>query len=66
VAKDHQEGLPIGIVQLDGCRCGRCWHEWLPEIKGQKPVHCAKCKSAYWDKPRQEKPKAKKAGRGNR
>lgn len=43
------ENLSIGMVKLNGCRCGRCWHEWIPEKKDVKPRQCAKCKSAYWD-----------------
>ena len=31
-------------------KCGRCGHEWLRRIAS--PVHCPKCKSPYWNKPR--------------
>jgi predicted Zn-ribbon and HTH transcriptional regulator len=41
-------------VQLWGFRCERCEHEWLP--RGDKePRVCPKCKSPYWDRPRQHK-----------
>ena len=32
--------------------CLRCGHEWIP--RGKKPKQCPKCRSPYWDKPRQE------------
>jgi predicted Zn-ribbon and HTH transcriptional regulator len=40
--------LPIGLVDLPGCRC-RCGHEWLPRERNEKPRVCPKCKSANWD-----------------
>ena len=43
--------LPIGIVQLAGCRC-RCGHEWLPRDATDKPRVCPKCKSPNWDRPK--------------
>ena len=39
-------------VTLEGFRCERCGHEWLPREKGQEPTVCPKCKSPYWNKPR--------------
>ena len=35
-------------------RCERCEHEWLPREPGQAPTTCPKCKSPYWNKPRQD------------
>jgi DNA-directed RNA polymerase subunit RPC12/RpoP len=35
-------------------QCERCAHEWLPREPGQAPITCPKCKSPYWDKPRQD------------
>jgi len=32
--------------------CERCGHEWPPRGAGD-PTVCPKCKSPYWDKPRQ-------------
>lgn len=52
MAEDLPKDLPIGMVKLDGCRCGRCWHEWIPRDKGVKPRNCAKCKNTYWDVPK--------------
>ena len=31
--------------------CLRCGHVWFP-YRGRKPLYCAKCKSAAWDRPR--------------
>ena len=39
-------------VTLQGFRCERCQHEWVPRDKGQDPTVCPKCKSPYWNKPR--------------
>jgi len=40
-------------VKLDGYRCERCDHEWLPREATQgEPVICPKCKSPYWNRPR--------------
>ncbi len=44
-------GLPLGMVQLTGCRC-RCGHEWLPRQHEEKPRVCPKCKSPNWDRPK--------------
>ena len=41
--------MKLGVVKLDGCRCG---HEWLPHIKNETPCVCPKCKSANWDRPK--------------
>ena len=36
-------------TMLEGCRCGRCGHEWLPKEE-REPERCPRCKSAYWNK----------------
>lgn len=41
-------------IQVDGFKCERCGHEWIPRTKEQ-PIICPKCKSPYWNKPRKEK-----------
>jgi DNA-directed RNA polymerase subunit RPC12/RpoP len=40
------------MVKLDGWRCARCRHEWLPRVKIIAPKVCPKCKSHYWNKER--------------
>lgn len=44
-------------VKLDGFQCERCGHKWYPREEGVEPKNCpsAKCKSPYWNKPRQNK-----------
>ena len=39
-------------IKLDGYKCERCGHEWIPRNKEEYPNVCPKCKSPYWDKPR--------------
>jgi Zn finger protein HypA/HybF involved in hydrogenase expression len=42
-------------VKLEGYKCERCSHVWLPRKYGTKedPVICPKCKSPYWNRPRE-------------
>jgi len=35
--------------------CKRCGHKWEPRKPNDIPDVCAKCKSPYWNKPRQNK-----------
>jgi NAD-dependent SIR2 family protein deacetylase len=46
-----------GMVQIWGWQCERCDHEWLPRNRERKPKVCPKCKSPYWNKPRQQRGK---------
>jgi len=39
-------------IKLDGYRCERCEHEWVPCNKDEKPLVCPKCKNPYWNRPR--------------
>jgi DNA-directed RNA polymerase subunit RPC12/RpoP len=64
----------MGLVKVTtwGYRCQRCEHEWVPrglkpsadggkpEESAETPRVCPKCKSPYWDKPRQVPAKDKK------
>ncbi|BDQ30295.1 hypothetical protein [Nitrosopumilus zosterae] len=44
----------MGIVKLEGYSCDRCGHQWVPRTKiNELPIICPKCKSPYWNKPRQ-------------
>src|SRR3712207_5478561 len=36
-----------------GYRCERCEHEWIPKNFDGEPSVCPKCKSPYWNRPRQ-------------
>lgn len=33
-------------------RCERCDHEWIPRAE-RTPTICPKCKTPYWDRPRE-------------
>ena len=45
--------VPITVM---GYRCERCSHEWIPrDSDNGGPRVCPKCKSPYWDRPRQAK-----------
>ena len=44
-------------IKIDGFRCERCGHEWIPRRNSPyrtNPKTCPKCKSAYWNEPRLE------------
>lgn len=53
----HPKETHVGLVKLDGYQCERCEHTWLPrerESYGKElPKVCPRCKSPYWNKPRQ-------------
>lgn len=53
ILNDHIAIHMAKKVQLWGFRCERCGHEWLPREKDRDPRVCPKCKSPYWDRPRQ-------------
>jgi ribosomal protein S27AE len=38
----------LGEVLRKIWKCNRCGHEWLSRDH-DKPLRCAKCKTAYWD-----------------
>ena len=55
-------GDGMAKITLPGFRCERCDHQWVARQGTQgEPRVCPKCKSPYWDKPRQKK---KSEGRG--
>jgi len=39
-------------IKLEKRICTRCEHEWILR-KPQRPKVCPRCKSAYWDVPKQ-------------
>ena len=44
------------MLKVQGCRCERCGHEWIPRTKVKvDPIICPKCKSPYWNIPKKRK-----------
>ena len=41
-------------ITVEGLKCERCGHEWIPRDMKEKPKVCPKCKSPYWDVPRRK------------
>lgn len=49
----HYTDYHMGKVTLQGYKCERCGHVWVPRsTTDDTPTICPKCKSPYWDKPR--------------
>ena len=49
-AKDYNPPeIPAGVISLH--KCLRCNHVWYPK-SGTEPRVCPKCKSPYWNRPR--------------
>ena len=44
--------MPRIKIEVDGFRCARCGHEWVPR-KDEQPRVCPRCKSPFWDRERQ-------------
>lgn len=43
------------INNLRGYECERCKHQWVPRSKlDELPIICPKCKSPYWNTPKQK------------
>lgn len=40
-------------VYILGNKCFRCGHSWRPKNINKMPTVCPKCKSPYWNKPRE-------------
>jgi predicted Zn-ribbon and HTH transcriptional regulator len=64
-ARRHlKKGRTMAKIELTGWRCERCGHEWVARQEWtDAPRVCPKCKSPYWNEPRQ-KPKVKKGESG--
>jgi len=43
--------MPRVRIEIEGLRCARCGHEWIPR-KDWNPLVCPKCKSPFWDRER--------------
>ena len=43
--------MPRIHIEVDGYRCSRCGHEWIPR-KPEHPRVCPRCKSPFWDRER--------------
>jgi len=44
---------PKITFEVEGYECSRCGHKWVPRTKTEiEPTICPKCKSPYWNKPR--------------
>jgi len=43
--------MPRIRIEVEGFRCARCGHEWVPR-KDETPRVCPKCKSPFWDRER--------------
>ena len=41
----------MGEITRKVWKCDRCDHEWLSR-DNDMPLRCAKCKSPYWNRPR--------------
>ena len=54
----------MGKIKLDGYRCERCGHVWVPRAYKSRhlPKVCGFCKSPYWNTPRKKKLKDKREG----
>jgi predicted Zn-ribbon and HTH transcriptional regulator len=45
-------------ITLMGYRCERCGYEWVPRSTTEVPRVCSRCKSPYWNRPRQKRAEA--------
>jgi len=43
--------VPRVRIEMEGLRCTRCGHEWIPRREWH-PFVCPKCKSPFWDRER--------------
>jgi len=45
--------MPTKRISTVECECCRCGYKWRPK-SDKLPVICAKCKSPYWNVPKQK------------
>jgi predicted RNA-binding Zn-ribbon protein involved in translation (DUF1610 family) len=43
--------VPRVRIEIEGLRCTRCGHEWVPR-RDWHPFVCPRCKSPFWDRAR--------------
>jgi hypothetical protein len=43
--------MPQARIEVEGYRCARCGHVWVPR-KPEHPRVCPRCKSPFWDRER--------------
>ncbi len=62
--------MAVYFKSVTAYRCERCRHEWLPrralEQGGALPTVCPKCKSPYWNKPKDGAPSVEDLSDGPR
>lgn len=46
--------MAITQQKVTVCTCERCGHKWQPK-DSDKPQMCPKCKSLYWNEPKNGK-----------
>jgi hypothetical protein len=52
-AKVGVMGIQEVFVKLKEYTCERCGHVWRQRVpRSDDPLTCAKCRSAYWNRPR--------------
>lgn len=51
MATKEKKQIAGANIKISGHKCFRCGHEWRPKKMGIPKV-CPKCKSPYWDRPK--------------
>jgi predicted Zn-ribbon and HTH transcriptional regulator len=41
--------MPTVKFEVEGFRCERCGHQWVPMDKEREPRVCPRCKTPYWN-----------------
>mgnify|MGYP001579035540 CR=1 FL=1 len=36
-------------IKVNGFKCNKCSHKWIPRSSKERPLICPKCKSPRWD-----------------
>ena len=40
-------------IDVTVCRCERCGYEWKIKQGKELPLRCARCKTPYWNRPKE-------------